>query len=90
MQSESVRPTTISSTMVLVVVCGMLLAGVRIWMGVYVPPEPASLAQVYKDVAHLFMGGLGVAWWLQRLYWQWALFVGLNLLEITVAIGSRL
>lgn len=36
--------------------------------------------------AHLFMGGLFVAWWLQRLSWQWRLFWLLNAVEVATAV----
>lgn len=67
----------------------LVLACLRIYMGFTMEPEPATLAQVYKDTAHLFMGGLFVAAWLQKHKWQWATFWTLNVVEVAVAILSR-
>lgn len=68
---------------------GILLAALRIWIGANVEPESFSWLQAYKDAAHLFIGGLAVAMWLQRHLWQWRLFWMLNIVEVTVAILSR-
>jgi hypothetical protein len=69
---------------------GILFAASRIWLGFVVEPEVFSWFDAYKDAAHLFMGGLAVAWWLQRHAWQWWLFWALNAVEIAVAIWSRI
>lgn len=68
---------------------GIGLAIARIWIGFHVAPESFSWFQAYKDSAHLFMGGLAVAWWFQRTRWQWWLFWSLNVIEVTVAVLSR-
>lgn len=75
--------------MKLAIAFGLLLAAIRIWIGFSVPPESFSLVQVFKDVAHLFMGGLFVAWYIQRQSWQFWLFWWLNILEVVVATLSR-
>lgn len=67
-----------------------LLAAARIWLGFNVEPEAFQWVQVYKDSAHLFMGGLAVAWWYGRHDWQWLLFCAMCVLEVTVAILSRI
>lgn len=68
---------------------GMLLAAVRIWIGFNIEPESFHWVQAYKDAAHLFMGGLAVAWWHGRQRWQWRLFWALNVVEVAVAVMSR-
>lgn len=55
----------------------------------FVHPSHPTIADVYKDVAHLFIGGLFVAWLLQRQPWQKVLFWALCAWEVFVAIGSR-
>lgn len=40
----------------------VMLVVVRTIIAATVEPEAFSWAQVYKDVAHLFMGGLFVSW----------------------------
>lgn len=69
---------------------GLLLAATRIWIGFHIEPESFHWVQAYKDAAHLFMGGLATAWYLQRNNWQWRLFWGLNLVEVVVAVLSRI
>jgi hypothetical protein len=69
---------------------GLLLAVGRIWIGMNHAPESFQWLQVYKDAAHLFMGGLAVAWWFNRHPWQWWLFWSLNVVEVAVAILSRI
>lgn len=76
--------------MKLTIAFGLLLAASRIWLGMNYAPESFDWVQAYKDVAHLFMGGLAVAWWLQRHKWQWRLFWLLNAVEVAVAILSRI
>jgi len=71
-------------------VFAVALAAVRIWMGFNVEPESFQWVQLYKDVAHLFMGGLFVAWWIKRQRWQWQLFWALNAVEVAVAVFSRM
>lgn len=68
---------------------GLLLIVSRIWMGLNIEPDPFHWVQAYKDVAHLFMGGLFVAWWVKRHRWQWWLFWVLNAVEVSVAVWSR-
>lgn len=68
---------------------GVVLAATRVWIGFNIEPEPFHWVQAYKDTAHLFMGGLAVAWWIKRLRWQWYLFWGLSIVEVIVAVASR-
>jgi hypothetical protein len=68
---------------------GVVLAVIRIVMGATSEPEAFQLLQAYKDAAHIFMGGLGVAWWHMRQAWQWKLFWCLNAVEVAVAVLSR-
>jgi hypothetical protein len=73
-----------------IVLAALVIALIRVWMGFNVVPEPANWANVYKDVAHLFVGGLFVGWYIQRQAWQWRLFWALNVVEVAVAIASRM
>lgn len=66
-----------------------ILALLRVWIGMNFPPDSFSWIQVYKDVAHLFVGGLFGAWLCQRMSWQWTVFWFLCAIEILVAIQSR-
>ena len=68
---------------------GLLLAAIRVFIGCTVDPDPFAWVQAYKDAAHLFMGGLAVSWWVNRLRWKWWLFWGLGVLEVAVATLSR-
>lgn len=67
----------------------VLFAVARIWVGLNFTPEPFHWLQAYKDAAHLFMGGLAVAWWLQRFRWQWWTFWALNVIEVAVAVRAN-
>ncbi len=72
-----------------VIAVGVMLGAIRIWMGFNVEPESFSWAQAYKDTAHLFMGGLAVAVYRDKLLSQRILFVSLCVLEVVVAVASR-
>lgn len=69
---------------------GMALAILRTALALEHPPEPFTWFNAYKDIAHVYVGGLGVAWWIQRQQWQIVLFVGLNGVEVAAAIYSRI
>lgn len=62
----------------------------RIFLGITVPPESATFSDFYKDAAHLFVGGLAVAAWIQKQKWQWVLFWLLIVVEVIVAVLSRI
>jgi len=67
-----------------------LLIGLLLAIGrVFVKPEKPTKADIYKDMAHLFMGGLLVALWRDGLAWQHWLFWSLCAWEVFIAIGSR-
>lgn len=68
---------------------GLLFAASRVYIGENFEPDAFSWLQAYKDAAHLFMGGLFAAWYIQRHLWQWKLFWALNVVEVAVAIASR-
>lgn len=74
------------------ILLGIFLAAARIWIGLNIEPEPASWAGAYQAVAHLFVGGLAVAWYYQPRWinWQWTLFWTLNIVEVATAILSRM
>lgn len=73
-------------TIAIAVILGIL----RIYIGATSTPGTLLWVQIFKDVAHLFMGGLTVAAWNQDKKWQWILFWSMNTLEVTVAVISRL
>lgn len=68
---------------------GIALGGVRVWIGLNVKPDAFEWVQAYKAMAHLFVGGLAVAAWRDQRQWQLGLFWGLCILEVVVAIWSR-
>lgn len=69
---------------------GFIIAVARVWMGLNFEPEPFHWLQAYKDTAHLFMGGLAVAWWNNRHRWQLDLFCWLCVVEVLVAAMTRI
>lgn len=72
-----------------VIAAGLVLAVLRVVIGLLVEPVSPTWVDVYKDAAHLFMGGLAVAWLYDGYKWQKLLFWGLVVLEVVVAIGVR-
>lgn len=69
-----------------------ILAAIALAVGrLFVSPSPGkpSRVDVYKDFAHLFVGGLFVAAILQGHAWQWWMFGLLSAWEVFVAVGSR-
>lgn len=74
----------------LIIGIGTVLVMCRLWIGVTISPEPMLWVDVYKDLAHIFIGVLGTMWWYRRESWQWDLFWILNAVEVVVAIASRL
>jgi hypothetical protein len=70
--------------------CGIILATIRVYLGFTVEPQHATLFDIYKDVAHLYMGGLFVAWRIQKKRYQFWLFWMMCLLEVAVATLSRI
>lgn len=71
------------------VLAGLLLIAMRIVIAVRFPPESASMVGSYQAVAHLFVGGLAVAYYFQRKRWQAVLFWLLIAVEISAAVLSR-
>jgi len=55
-----------------------------------VHPGKPDIVDLYKDVVHLFMGGLFVAAYRDCKPWQWWTFGLLSVWEIVVAIASRM
>lgn len=76
--------------MLLLWIVALALAIVRVYLGMYVEPESFTWVNAYKDMAHVFIGGLLVAAWLKKNRTLWFLFWALNIVEVTVAIWSRL
>lgn len=73
----------------LTLIVGIVIGILRIVIGMNFPPQTPDLVSVYKDIAHLFMGGLAVALYRDRKEWQSNLFWGLCFLEVLAAILSR-
>jgi hypothetical protein len=71
-----------------VIAFGIALAIVRLMIGDLVEPDSIWL-DVYKDVAHLYVGGLAGAWLYSREKWQASLFLVLNAVEVFAAITGR-
>ena len=70
-------------------VVAFALAAIRGFMVVGVPPRPASLLLSYEAAAHVFVGGLFVAWRYTRDRRRLWLFVALCVIEVVAAIASR-
>ena len=63
---------------------------VRVWIGRKFPPSPMTGVDVFKDIAHLFVGLLIGFWWVERKPWQRNLIIWLCVAETAVAVISRL
>ncbi len=72
------------------ILVAVILATIRVYIGATIEPPKMDWVDAYKDSAHLFMGGLFVAWWIRRQTWQMAVFVVLNVVEVSVAVWSRI
>ena len=72
-----------------ILVSAFVLAVLRVYIGYAVEPEAITYVDVYKDLAHVFMGGLLVSYLYSREKWQLILFIGMNVLEVVVAVWSR-
>jgi len=55
----------------------------------FVHPGTPTRVDIYKDAAHLFVGGLFIAWRIQRNRWQAILFWLMCAWEVFVSLGSR-
>jgi len=73
-----------------VLLVAVTLALGRIYLGYTTTPEPVTTVAVFKDFAHLFVGGLFVAWWLTKQNYLWYTFLGLCIVEIVVATLQRI
>ena len=62
----------------------------RIYIAATMEPETATFTDFYKDIAHLFIGGIFVLWMLQKETWQAVIFWGLCLIEVVAAVWSRM
>lgn len=68
----------------------VLITAVALAIGrLFVSPGKPTKVDLYKDAAHLFMGGLFVAAMIQGHAWQWWTFGLMSAWEVFVAIGSR-
>jgi hypothetical protein len=72
--------------MITTIIIAVLLAIIRPFI---TPGKPTSV-DIYKDLAHFFVGGLFVAAILQGHAWQWWVFGLLTAWEVIVAVGSRI
>lgn len=66
-----------------------LLAIARVYLGMTEPPRSASWQGSYEALAHVFIGGLLVAA-INGRGWQWPVFWGLCLVEVSVAVVTRI
>ena len=56
---------------VLVVIISLILASIRIWIGLNLESHATlDFVSIYKDIAHIFIGGLVVSWWYNRFRWK--------------------
>lgn len=67
----------------------ILIAVLLLIARVFIHPAAPTIAEVYKDAAHLFVGGLFVAWRIQKNKWQKYLFIIMCAWELLIASGSR-
>lgn len=75
----------------LVWIAAAVLVSVRLAMVVYqIDPGQFTWVDLYKDTAHLFVGGLGGAWLVSRKAWQWELFWFLAIAETVCAVLTRI
>lgn len=72
-------------TKIVLIVLAILFGAARL----FVPAHPADLLGVYKAFVHVFMGVLAVGAW-QRKGLERGLFWGLSILEIVMAIVTRM
>lgn len=56
---------------------------------VFVPPSKPDMVDVYKDIVHVFMGGLGLEAWRRKGIERW-LFWLLSAWEVAIAVVSRM
>lgn len=75
---------------IIIITIALVLGLLRIWIGAKFAPEPFKWLNVYKDIAHIYIGGLIVAWYYEKELWQAYTAIGLTVLEVTVAIWSRM
>lgn len=75
--------------MEVVIGIAFVLGIIRMVIGLYIPPEPITWIAIYKDLVHVFMGGLFMSAWITKRHWQWQVFWALCALEVTVAVLSR-
>lgn len=71
------------------ILLSILLILSRIWVAYSFEPESASIVGSYQAFAHLFVGGLIVAWFCQRKAYQAWLFCILVAVEVSAAVLSR-
>jgi hypothetical protein len=66
-----------------------ILAVLRVYIGATTEPESLSWVDVYKDVAHVYVGFLLALAWGRQDRKLWLLFWMMCVLEVMVAILSR-
>jgi hypothetical protein len=67
----------------------LVLAVTRVYFGMTKPPESPDMMDVYKDMAHVYMGALGASWYHTREREKRMLFIWLCVIEVMVATLSR-
>ena len=73
-----------------IIVIAVVLAVSRLFIGLELENLPPLAVNVYKDLAHVYMGVLVTVWYFQRKSWQIKLWWLLNFVEIVVAVSSHL
>lgn len=61
---------------------GLVIAMIRVGMG----DSDNMWIDIYKAFAHIYIGGLLVAAWIQQKQWQWMMFFFLCALEVICAV----
>jgi len=70
------------------VICAVI-AIILMMLRIFVHPGTPTLADVYKDIAHIFVGMMLAGMLIQKLRWQKTIFWMLCAWEVFIAIGSR-
>ena len=83
------RGRQVSRAFCIVVYIGILIAVARVILIGSVATESPTMFDIYKDMAHVFIGGLGATCLIRGKAWQWCLFWFLVSVEVTVAVVSR-
>jgi len=62
----------------------------RIYIAYTIEPETITNVDLFKTIAHLFVGGLFMSWWHTKESWKLWTLLGLSLLELSAFLVTRL